>query len=93
MGGITWVVSTTTLRQTVTPQELLARATAINVLAYGARPIGAGIGAFVGGFYGAEAALVVAAIGFLIQALVILISSVPRVARQPERVQGAPTAT
>jgi hypothetical protein len=36
----------------------------------------------VGGFFGAEACLFVAAIGFLVQALVILISPVPRL--QPE---------
>jgi predicted MFS family arabinose efflux permease len=51
-GPILWVVSTTTLRQTVTPQDLLGRVSAINIAAYGARPVGSAIGAFVGGFYG-----------------------------------------
>jgi predicted MFS family arabinose efflux permease len=83
-GPIVWVISTTTLRQAVTPRHLLGRVSAINVMAYGARPIGAAIGAFVGGIYGAETCLVVAAIGFLLQALVILASPVPRLARQPE---------
>jgi predicted MFS family arabinose efflux permease len=77
-GPILWVVSTTTLRQTVTPPELLGRVSAINVMAYGARPLGAAIGAVVGGAYGAEAALVVATAGFVLQALVISASPAVR---------------
>jgi predicted MFS family arabinose efflux permease len=83
-GPILWVVSTTTLRQTVTPRDLLGRVSAINGLAYGARPLGAAIGATVGGLLGAEACLVVAAAGFALQAAVILLSSVPALERQPE---------
>ena len=82
-GPILWIISTTTLRQSVTPQELLGRASAINTLAYGARPLGAALGALVGGIYGAETCLVAAVIGFLIQALVILLSPVCHLARQP----------
>ncbi len=84
-GPIIWTISTTTLRQSVTPEDLLGRVSAIITMGTsGARPVGAAIGAFVGGSYGAETCLVVAALGFLIQALVILTSPVPRVARQPE---------
>jgi len=54
MGPILWVISTTTLRQTVTPSHLLGRVSAINIAAYGSRPLGAAIGGFVGGLYGAE---------------------------------------
>jgi predicted MFS family arabinose efflux permease len=75
-GPIVWVVSTTTLRQTVTPADLLGRVSAINTLAYGARPFGAGLGALIGGYLGAEACLIVAAVGFLAQAAVILLSPV-----------------
>ena len=57
-GPIVWVVSTTTLRQTVTPDYLLGRVSATNSLAYGARPIGAALGALIGGFFGAEACLI-----------------------------------
>ena len=85
-GPIVWMVSTTTLRQTVTPNGLLGRVSAINSLAYGARPIGAGLGALIGGLYGAEACLVVAAIGFLAQAAVILLSPVVRLTTQPHTV-------
>ena len=83
-GPIIWVISTTTLRQTVTPHRLLGRVSALNIVAYGARPIGAAIGAAVGGLLGAEACLVVACVGFLIQAVTILISPVVRLERQPE---------
>jgi len=83
-GPILWVISTTTLRQTVTPPALLGRVSAIYLAAYGARPIGAAIGALVGAAWGAETCLVVAALGFLAQALVILASPVPHLARQPQ---------
>jgi predicted MFS family arabinose efflux permease len=86
-GPIIWVVSTTTLRQTVTPQALLGRVFAINSLAYGARSIGAAIGALIGGLYGAQTCFFVAAAGFLIQAAVILLSPVVRLQRQPEMIR------
>jgi predicted MFS family arabinose efflux permease len=82
-GPIIWVISTTTLRQTVTPPDLLGRVSALNIVAYGARPIGAAIGAVMGGLYGAEACLVVACVGFLVQAVTILASPVVRLTRQP----------
>ncbi len=85
-GPILWVISTTTLRQAVTPPSLLGRVSAINILAYGARPIGAGIGALVGGTYGAETCLAVAAIGFFAQMMVIWLSPAVGLPRQPEMV-------
>jgi predicted MFS family arabinose efflux permease len=90
MGGgpIVWVVSTTTLRQGVTPDHLLGRVSAINSLAYGARPLGAGIGTLVGSFFGAEICLVVAALFFLAQAAVILLSPVVRLKSQPAPLDG-----
>jgi predicted MFS family arabinose efflux permease len=86
VGPIVWVISTTTLRQSVTPAALLGRVSAINIAGYGARPIGAALGALVGGVYGAEACLVAAAAGFLVQASVILTSPVLPLARQPEMI-------
>ena len=83
-GPLLWTISTTTLRQAVTPGEMLGRVSAVIVTAtYGSRPVGAAIGAVVGGAYGAEACIVVAALGFLVQALVIVTSPVPRLVRQP----------
>ena len=46
-GPILWVISTTTLRQAVTPPRLLGRVSAINIMSYGARPLGAGLAALV----------------------------------------------
>jgi len=84
VGPILWTIGTTTLRQMVTPERLLGRVSAINIATYGSRPLGAALGALVGGLYGAETGLVVAAAGFLIQAVVILVSPVRRLARQSE---------
>ena len=91
-GPILWVISTTTLRQSVTPPRLLGRVSAINIMSYGARPLGAALGALVGGFYGAEACLYLAAAIFGAQALVILLSPAVSLARQPEMVGDGPAA-
>jgi predicted MFS family arabinose efflux permease len=82
-GPILWVISTTTLRQTVTPPDLLGRVSAINIMAYGARPIGSALGALVGGLYGVEACLLAAVAGFLMQAIVIARSPVVRLHHRP----------
>jgi len=89
-GPILWVISTTTLRQSVTPPRLLGRVSAINIMSYGARPVGSALGAIVGGFYGAEACLYLAAAIFGAQALVILMSPAVSLIRQPEMVGDGP---
>ena len=86
VGPILWVISTTTLRQSVTPPRLLGRVSAINIMSYGARPLGSALGAIVGGLFGAEACLCLAVIIFGAQALVILMSPAVSLARQPEMV-------
>jgi predicted MFS family arabinose efflux permease len=86
VGPIIWVISTVTLRQSVTPPSLLGRVSAINILSYGARPIGTGIAAVIGGLYNAEACLYLAVAGFAWQAVVILMSPAVALARQPEMV-------
>jgi predicted MFS family arabinose efflux permease len=92
VGPILWVISTTTLRQSVTPPSLLGRVSAINIMSYGARPLGSALGAIVGGLYGAEACLYLAAIIFAAQALVILMSPAVSLARQPDMVGDGPSA-
>jgi predicted MFS family arabinose efflux permease len=91
VGPILWVISTTTLRQSVTPPSLLGRVSAINIMSYGARPVGAAIGALVGGLYSAEACLYLAVVIFGAQALVILMSPAVSLARQPDMVGDGPT--
>jgi predicted MFS family arabinose efflux permease len=91
-GPILWVISTTTLRQSVTPPRLLGRVSAINIMSYGARPLGSALGAVVGGFYGAETCLYLAVAIFGAQALVILLSPAVALARQPEMVGDGPAA-
>src|SRR6201996_3199462 len=87
VGPILWVISTTTLRQSVTPPRLLGRVSAINILSYGARPLGSALGAIVGGFYGAEACLYLAVAIFGLQALVIILSPALSLSRQPDMVK------
>ena len=87
VGPILWVISTTTLRQSVTPPQLLGRVSAINILSYGARPLGSALGAVIGGLYGANACLYLAAVIFGAQALVILLSPAVALERQPEMVK------
>ena len=89
VGPIMWVISTTTLRQSVTPPRLLGRVSAINILSYGARPLGSALGALVGGFYSAEACLYLAVAIFAAQALVILVSPAVALSRQPDMVTDA----
>ena len=91
-GPILWVISTTTLRQSVTPPRLLGRVSAINIMSYGARPLGSALGAVVGGMYGAEVCLYLAVAIFGAQALVILMSPAVSLARQPEMVSEAAKA-
>src|ERR1700682_4789975 len=90
VGPILWVISTTTLRQSVTPPSLLGRVSAINIMSYGARPVGSALGAIVGGLYSAEACLYLAVVIFGAQALVILMSPAGSLARQAERVGDGP---
>jgi predicted MFS family arabinose efflux permease len=86
VGPILWVISTTTLRQSVTPSTLLGRVSAINILSYGARPLGSALGALIGWLSGAEACLYLATVIFAVQALVILMSPAVALDRQPEMV-------
>jgi predicted MFS family arabinose efflux permease len=86
VGPILWVISTATLRQSVTPPGLLGRVSAINILSYGARPLGSLLGAVVGAAYGADVCLYLAAAIFAVQAMVIWLSPAVALVRQPDMV-------
>lgn len=84
-GPILWTIGQTTLRQAATPHGMLGRVSALTTMAsFGARPIGAGIGALVGAAWGPGACIVLAAAGFAAQAAIIAGSAVPRVRALPE---------
>ncbi|MGE8656373.1 MAG: MFS transporter [Achromobacter sp.] len=88
-GPILWTIATTTLRQAITPNALLGRVSAVIVTAtFGARPLGALLGAALAARCGLEACLWVSSAGFAAQFLILAASPVPRLRRQPEGVAG-----
>lgn len=85
VGPIIWTITSTTLRQTVTPAALLGRVTAIFLTVnMGARPVGALLGAWVGASWGAQACLWLAMSGFVLQAAVIMASAVRTLRHLPK---------
>ncbi len=89
IGPIWWTIGQTTLRQSLTTPALLGRVSALFMVAsFGARPIGAAIGGLVGETFGLDAAMTLAAVGFSLQMLIVLISPIPSLRRLP----GAPAA-
>ncbi|MBB1627878.1 MFS transporter [Achromobacter sp. UMC71] len=88
-GPILWTIATTTLRQAVTPNALLGRVSAVILTAtFGARPIGALIGAALASQVGLQACLWVSSLGFAVQFGVLFASPVLRLRNQPEAVAG-----
>lgn len=70
---ILWVITTTPVRQAVTPERMLGRVSAIIMMTTaGVRPVGAGVAALVAAPGGAEWCIGVAAVGFALQAHVIV---------------------
>ncbi|AOP69119.1 MFS transporter [Burkholderia mallei] len=66
-GPILWSVASTTLRQAITPPAMLGRVCAINGTAtYGARPLGALVGAVVAARFGIDACIWASVGGFVI---------------------------
>jgi len=88
-GPILWTITTTTLRQAVTPNALLGRVSAVILTAtFGARPVGALIGATLAARVSLDACLWVSTAGFLVQFLVLFASPVRRLRSQPNAVGG-----
>ncbi len=87
-GPINWTNSYTTLREAVTPGPMLGRVTAIFLAVnMGARPLGAALGAALGStlgaVQGAQACLLLALLGFVLQAILIAASSIRRLHELP----------
>ncbi|RSE76863.1 MFS transporter, partial [Achromobacter denitrificans] len=92
-GPILWTITTTTLRQAVTPDALLGRVSAVILTAtFGARPVGALIGAALAARVGVEACLWVSTAGFAVQFAVLFSSPVLRLRVQPPAGEAATVA-
>ena len=83
-GPILWTIAQTTLRRV---SALMTMAT------FGARPLGAALGAAVGTAWGPGACVLLAAAGFVAQAAIIAGSAIPRVRVLPEPAAAADQAT
>jgi len=76
-GPVVWTITSTTLRQTVTPGAMLGRVSALFLTVNtGARPLGAALGGLVGAQWGEAACLWLALAGFGLQLAVIAASPV-----------------
>jgi len=76
VGPIIWTITSTTLRQSVTPVAMLGRVSSVFLAVNaGSRPIGAALGGWVGATWGEPACLWLALAGFVLQAWIILASS------------------
>lgn len=84
-GPIIWTITSTTLRQTVTPRAMIGRVTSINiVVSTGARPLGAALGGLVGVHFPVAVSLWCVVLGFGLQAVIISASRVRTLQRLPE---------
>ncbi len=93
-GPIIWTITTTTLRQSVTPHHMLGRVSAVIVTATaGARPVGAAIGALVATWFGVEWVLLLCLFGMSAQVIVIATSAAARLHDYPDEVDTVPAAS
>jgi predicted MFS family arabinose efflux permease len=87
-GPIVWTITSTTLRQTVTPGAMLGRVSAMFLTVnMGARPLGAALGGLVGAQWGEAACLWLALAGFGLQLTVIAASPVRHLRQLPAPVR------
>lgn len=78
-GPMLWLIMQTTIRQLVTPPDLMGRVTAtIQVAIYGVRPLGALAAGLVGSMYGLGTAMLLPVLGFGLSFLVAGCSALAR---------------
>lgn len=83
-GPMVWTITSITLRQTVTPQRLIGRASSINMVgSLGVRPLGAALGGWIGAQWSEAASLWCMLALFIVQACIITLSPVRRLERLP----------
>jgi predicted MFS family arabinose efflux permease len=86
-GPIVWTITSTTLRQSLTPAAMIGRVGALFLTVNaGARPVGAALGGLVGARWGEAACLWLALAGFVLQALLIVRSRLGELQRLPDAV-------
>ena len=74
-GPIIWTISTVSLRQLLTPSNMIAKVSSvIMTVTFGARPLGAAIGVYISANFGVKSCILAVLIGFLIQLIIILFS-------------------
>ena len=74
-GPIIWTISTVSLRQLITPSNMIAKVSSvIMTVTFGARPLGAAIGVYISAKFGVKSCILAVLIGFLIQLIIILLS-------------------
>ena len=84
-GPIIWTITSTTLRQTVTPSAMIGRVTSINiVVSTGARPLGAALGGVVGVSFPVSVSLWCVVLGFGLQAIIISASKIRTLKSLPD---------
>ncbi|MBC7136274.1 MFS transporter [Oceanibaculum nanhaiense] len=78
-GPMIWQIGQTSLRQIVTPPDLLGRVGAtLQVAVFGVRPLGALLGGWIGAGWGVETAMLLVPAGFALSLLAILASPLRR---------------
>ena len=83
-GPIIWTITSTTLRQSVTPGAMLGRVSSVFLTVNaGSRSVGAALGGLVGAQWGEAACLWLALAGFVLQAAIIFTSSLAGLRRLP----------
>ncbi|MGV2985552.1 MFS transporter [Microbacterium sp. AGC85] len=84
LGPVLWTISTTSLRQAVTPAAMIGRVSSLVVVStYGARPIGAGLGVVIAATVGMSWCIAAAVFVFALQLLVVLASALPSLRELP----------
>ena len=83
-GPVLWLICQTTVRQLLTPADMLGRVTAtIQTAIYGVRPLGALAGGWIAARYGLDAAILLATLAFTASLAVVLLSPLVALVRLP----------
>ncbi|MEN3929847.1 MFS transporter [Microvirga sp. W0021] len=83
-GPTIWSITTMAIRQVVTPGQMMGRVSAlILTVTFGARPLGSVIAAMLALQFGVESCLWLAVAGFIVQFVIILLSTVPSLKALP----------